>query len=148
MSLKKSNLLHHGYFIHRISHDFKIKKNESLSKYNLTDSQIKVMSYLWHEDCIPQTEIQKTMNIKPSSLTRLLDQLEKKKFIVRIPCNKDSRVKLISLTEKGKLLKKDSWNTILMLEEKLIKDFTDEEKELSLSLLKRMLNNITTEGDD
>ncbi len=148
MFYKKLNLQHHGYFINRISHDFKLKKNESLSKYNLTDSQMKVMRYLWHENCLSQTEIQKRMNIKPSSLTRLIDQLERKQFITRKISSKDSRVKLISLTEKGKILKKDSWDAIIMLEEKLIKNFTDEEKELSLSFLNRMLNNILTEGDD
>ena len=142
------NTVYPGYLIHQISHDFLLKKNKNLIKYNLTDSQIKVMNCLWRNDNIAQTEIQKFINIKPSSLTRLLDTLEKKGFIVRLPSIKDSRVKLISLTNIGTELKKEAWDTILSLEDKLINGFTKEEKDLAVTYLRRMLNNITSERDD
>lgn len=148
MYSRETNLSHHGYLIHKISHDFKLRKNESLRKYNLTDSQMKVMRCLWNKDNVSQTELLKIINIKSSSLTRLLDQLEKKGFVIRTHSSTDCRVKLVSLTEKGKLLKKESWSTILELERKLVNDFSEKEKEISLSILKRMLDNINTKGDE
>lgn len=47
-------------------------------------------------------ELAEFLDIRPSSLTELLDRLEREELVVRTPDENDKRVSRVSLTEKGK----------------------------------------------
>lgn len=83
------------------------------------------------------------MNIKPSSLTKLIDILEKKEMVIRTYDSSDARAKLIFLTEKGKSLEQKSCEIIKSLEDTLIKGLDDAEVDELLRLLKVVYKNVT-----
>lgn len=132
-----------GYIIHLINHAFLQKKNELLSKYNITSSQNKVLICLWENDGQHQSDIQKDMDIKGSSMTKLIEQLEKKNLVERRGCDKDSRAKRVYLTDVGKNIRHQSIEIVMELEAVLVKGFEEKEKKDLLSYLDRMLDNIT-----
>lgn len=131
-----------GYVMHMINHAFLQKKNDMLAQYGITSSQNKVMLCLWDNDGLSQSDILKQMDIKASSLSKLIEPLEKKNLIKREECETDCRIKRVYLTESGKELEKKSMEVIYKLEEELIKDFNLEEKRELLDYLNRILNNI------
>ncbi|MCY6484142.1 MarR family transcriptional regulator [Clostridium aestuarii] len=127
-----------GYLIHQIAHDFRFKYDKKLEQYNITCSQIKVMRCLWNKDGITQKQILQQINIKPSSLTKLINILVGKGLVERREDERDARNNLIFLTSKGKKIEKETWEIIFKMEEQLVEGFSQEEKYLLISFLVRM----------
>jgi len=44
----------------------------------------------------------RTVSYDPGAMTRMIDRLEKKRFVRRVPCPDDRRVMRLALTEEGK----------------------------------------------
>ena len=78
------------------------------------------------------TDIAKELSMKPSGATYTVDNLIKEKLIERFRSNKDRRVVLVKITNKGKKLvhsikevKGEIWKNILKnFNEKEIEEFT------------------------
>lgn len=69
---------------------------------DITPEQWTVLSYLWKSDGVTQQKLcDATFKDKPS-MTRLIDNLEKQKLVVRKRPSSDRRSNLIYLTEFGK----------------------------------------------
>ncbi len=79
-----------------------------LDKLDLTYTQYIAMLALWEERTLSVKDLGKKLYLDSGTLTPLLKSLEKKGFILRIRSDKDERVVLISLTEKGKKLRDDA----------------------------------------
>lgn len=43
------------------------------------------------------------------SITRLVDRMEKRGFVERVPCPEDARGAIILITEQGRTLRRDMW---------------------------------------
>jgi DNA-binding MarR family transcriptional regulator len=125
--------------IMQIGHHLKMRMDENLSNNNLTISQFKVLAYLWeHENKkINQKKIYDFLEIKPSSMTKLLKLLEAKGLVTKEPDLDDTRNTIIKLTKKGMESKRICILNIKEAENYLLKDFSQEEiEELVILLLK------------
>lgn len=60
---------------------------------------------LWKEDGIPITELAKRTLLEKSTLTAMLDRLEKSGHLRRVPSQKDRRKTIITSTPKNEALK-------------------------------------------
>ncbi len=72
-----------------------------LKKYNLdkiNPAQGRIFFALWQRDSIPISELAKITSLEKSTLTAMLDRMERNGFIVRIPSKEDRRAILIKLT--------------------------------------------------
>jgi len=70
--------------------------------FNITSEQWAVISYLHKEDGIYQKQIGDYLAKDKPTVTRILDLLEKRKLVIRIPDEKDRRKFKIYLTQDGK----------------------------------------------
>jgi DNA-binding MarR family transcriptional regulator len=131
-----------GYYIVKIAQDRRQWLNNRLEQHDITLSQIGVLNCLWDKDGLTQKEIQKILDIKPSSLTALIDILVEKQIVTRREDENDARVKRIFLTNKGSSLKGISMEELLGVEQKLIEGFSKEEAALLLLWLKRVRSNV------
>lgn len=64
-----------------------------------------VLTILWHKDGISQQDLVNMIHKAKSSITRLLDNMENRNLVVRIPDEHDKRNRLIYLTRKGRSLR-------------------------------------------
>lgn len=82
------------------------KLNQYFKKngYDVTTEQYRVLINLWNKDGQNQQELAKATLKNKTSITRLINGLEKKNLVVRIHDRTDHRNKLIYLTKKGKEL--------------------------------------------
>jgi MarR family transcriptional regulator, organic hydroperoxide resistance regulator len=76
-----------------------------LKSLDLTYLQYIAMMVLWEKDDISVSELGEQMNLDSGTLTPLLKRLEAKGLLQRLLSAKDERVKVLTLTEAGKLLK-------------------------------------------
>jgi len=128
----------------QIGHHLKMRMDENLSKNNLTISQFKVLAYLWeHENQkINQKQIHEFLEIKPSSMTKLIKLLEIKGLIKKASDLDDSRNTIIQLTKKGLDIKKICIQNIKETENYLLKSFSQEENEILITLLLKIKERI------
>lgn len=136
------------YTIHFIS---KTKKRatkfieEELKKHGINDlahSHGSILSVLYKEDNgLMMKEIANLIGKNKSTVTELVNKLVKLGYIKKEKSQADKRVTLISLTEKGKSIR-DTFDTISQnLVKTAYQDFTDEEEETFLRLLKKLYTN-------
>ena len=71
-------------------------------RFGLTSSQITCLEFLQENGASPISSITKTLQLSPSMLTNIIDQLETRKYIQRVRSTTDRRVILIAITSFGK----------------------------------------------
>ena len=67
----------------------------------LTAGQSKVLMALQPGDSVPMRVLAERIRTDPSNLTGLIDKLESRSLVVRVPDQLDRRVKALVLTEEG-----------------------------------------------
>ncbi|MDP6457570.1 MAG: MarR family winged helix-turn-helix transcriptional regulator [Candidatus Marinimicrobia bacterium] len=116
----------------------RLKANAEAREINMSLDQWMVMIHLWKKDGIPQNQLcHDTMKSK-GSITRLIDTLEKKNFVVRVTSEVDSRVKLVYLTHEGKRFSNDMIEVMLATRDEAVDGINDTD----ISTTKRVLRNI------
>ncbi len=87
--------------IHQLSNRIFTKKLKEYGLDELNSAQGRIMFVLWREDNIFIHELSKKTQLSKSTLTSMLDRLEKAGFIKRVHSSKDRREIIIKLTEKN-----------------------------------------------
>ena len=118
----------------------------ALARVELTAAQGPILGYLAHREDPPcPRDIEQEFRLTHPTVSGILSRLEKKGFIQLLPDETDRRVKRIHLLEKGRQCSDEIKQTIFSNEEKLVRDFTEEEKALFHSFLKRAIANMGVE---
>lgn len=81
-----------------------------LKELDLTYTQYITMMALWEKDCATVKSLGECLFLDSGTLTPVLKKLETKGYIERDRIEKDERLLVISLTEKGKKLKEKAVN--------------------------------------
>ncbi len=136
----------YGAYIIRLSKRIKYLADDNLSKHNITLEQVKIINFLdSHCDSyVYQKDIEAEFGIKRSSVTSIMQNIEKNGLITREGDQSDARIKKVLLTEKGRILSRLLKDYIENLEAVLVSGMTAEEKELFIYLIKKSLNNVET----
>jgi DNA-binding MarR family transcriptional regulator len=74
--------------------------------YDVTVEQFEILVILWKRDGQCQHELATTSGKDRPSVTRILDNMEKRALVVRVASEKDRRNKIVRLTKKGKEMQK------------------------------------------
>src|ERR1700685_3438205 len=93
-----------GYAMGRATRTLGALVNRNLARagYDVTCEQWSVMANLGKKNGQSQQELAGLICKDKTSVTRLIDNMEKHSLVVRIPDKADRRQKLIYLTKKGK----------------------------------------------
>ena len=115
-----------------------------LAPAELTPSQFKIIKFLfWQGDThIRQVDIEKHFSMTNPTVTGLLKNLEEKGWIRREVNPKDSRSKIICLTDAALTRKEELYTYGEQIEEALIHDLTEEEREMLEKLLKKLVKQV------
>ena len=93
-----------GLLIHDVARLLRVLYDRQMVSIGLTRSQWWLLTYLRFRDGINQSELGVLMDIEKAPLSRLLDRMELKGWIVRSSDNKDRRIKNIYLSDNVKPL--------------------------------------------
>lgn len=129
------------FITNKVSKKMADKMNERLVLVGSTRVQWLVMYYLLRYGKMNQSDLGKKMDIKDSTVVRLIDRMEKEEFVERVKDAKDRRVTYVMLTEKGKKRIEE----LLPIGEEMSKVFSenisDEEFEIFNKVLNKMAEN-------
>lgn len=113
-----------------------------LKDSGVTKIQWIALYYLGKHEKIRQVNLAKLMKLKPSTITRLLDRLEREGLIVRNTNLKDKREVFVSLTEKGQEKRKEIYKFGQIFNDKLVKNISIKELKTFEKTLKKLVNNV------
>ena len=77
------------------------------TKYRITGLEMEIIQWLVIDGKRKMKEIGENFNIKLSSLTSVIDKIERQKLVYRVNSKEDRRVVFLDVTDKGKKLYKD-----------------------------------------
>ncbi|WP_160680370.1 MarR family transcriptional regulator [Clostridium sp. C8-1-8] len=121
------------------------KRSQSqFMELGLSPGQPKILEVLKDMDGCMQKELAAACNVEPATITSILPSMEKNELITRKSKSYTSgkRSLSVSLTEKGRAMEKDISKIVDQVEELSFQGFAEEEKELFLSMLERVYENI------
>lgn len=117
-----------------------------VSRYDVTPVQTHVLMYLHqHGGQAPQRELTEFLRAKPSTVNGVLDRMEEKGLVRRSVSGQDARRRLITLTDKGCEQQSRFEESFLASEEAMVRGFSPQEREMLLSLLDRIVENLKEE---
>lgn len=134
-----------GLLIQKISNQLKRKIEEEIKQESsLTKTQGMVLCFLFnHEkETIYQKDIEEKFSIRRSTATEILNLMEQRNYIKRIPSTKDKRANIIIITEAGKKEERLARKKINQLENQIISSLTEKEQITLQKLLTKVEQNL------
>ena len=111
-----------------------------LEPYDVTPVQYGVLYYLWETDIHTPREIADRLQLENSTISGVLERMEKKNLIERQVSKKDRRYIEVVLTDKGASLKDAVLRTVEQFNDDVMTAFSPEEQDI----LKKSLEKLTT----
>jgi MarR family transcriptional regulator, transcriptional regulator for hemolysin len=128
-----------------VSRAWRYEMNLRLKPFGLNLSMQQVLVQLHrHPVGLMQKELARQLGIEEPTLARLLDQLEKKEWIKRIPSDEDKRCKYSKLTPKATKQIQIIEKLSRQLREEMMDGLEEEELDAGLQILSRMRTNLHT----
>lgn len=122
-----------SYFIRNIAHLMANMQDRCLNLYGISNQQARLLMYLSKHNSrgqknVKRKDLENYLNLKGSSVTSLMNGLEKNGFLERTASDKDGRRKLLSLTEKSKEIVKQMDLVFEATDNQLQEGMSDDEK--------------------
>ena len=136
---------HGGFLITKIKQLGDRTFEKVLSKRNINafnGPQGRILYVLWQEDGIPIKTLSENCGLAITSLTTMLERMEKQGLITRMQDPRDKRKTLLYLTETARLLKQDYDGVSNEMEQIYYRDFSREEIMEFEEYLDRVLKNL------
>ena len=134
-----------GGLIHKVAHKMKREIDHANQKLGVSGVQGRIIGYVRCESKnrdVFQKDIEEHFELRGSSVTSTLQNLEKMGFIVRESIPTDQRLKRIVLTKEALDIHNQITKNIEQVEKEAFSSINKEEEQLLSDLLKRILNNI------
>ena len=138
---------HYGHLLRVLNGCTENSMNSALASMDLTSAQGHIMGYIARQSQPPcSRDIEEAFHLSHPTVSGLLSRLEKKGFIEFRPDGADRRCKRIYVLPKGEQVHETMFRTIAENENRLVADFTPEEREQFVSLLLRAISNMGETG--
>jgi DNA-binding MarR family transcriptional regulator len=120
--------------------------NERLLPYDITSQQSRIIGFVCTKQRegkdVSQKDIEEAFGLKGSSVTSLLQGLERKSFITRRSDPTDERRKFVTVLPKGQELMSDFETAFQEMDEKMMQGVTSEQQQALVKTLELMVSNL------
>lgn len=127
-----------------------IKKafSKKMCHFGLSPVKFHTLMIIKHEKNVSQKNIVDALEITPSAVTQILDELEKDKYIQRLHDAKDKRKIIVTISKNGKKKLHDRWQNMHAKIDQMVDIFTDHELEVMVKIYKKLEKNINCKIGD
>lgn len=109
-----------------------------IKRYGLNPTEFAVLELLYNKGDQPIQKIGDKILLASSSITYVVDKLEKKEYLTRRPCPKDRRVTYASITESGESLLRTIFPEHTKAIQEIFGGLNDEEKSDMIEQIKKL----------
>lgn len=114
----------------------------------LTPEQFMLIDLLWNQGEMSQQELADQMHKDKNSVTRLVDAIERKGFVVRRQNTSDRRSNTLVLTEQAEQLKADAKQKGISILDKMLEGISEDELRTFLTTLRKLSLNMNISGSE
>ncbi len=137
--------------LHQLSKMVKHRVDHRMQEFGLTGQQARVLLFIGrkseNEDIFQRT-IEEEYQIRPSSVTSMLQLLERNGYIKRESVPEDARLKKLILTESGEEIIEQIRMAIDQEDNKIVDILTHEEQDQLLYILNKLLATLREATND
>lgn len=135
-----------GFHVHTLDRMIGQSFHRLYDQENLTKLQSWIIRYLYDngEKAVYQRDIEAVFHIPRSTVTGILQGLEKQGYLLRKASEKDARLKRLELTQKAVRLQDGVVQSLVQTEELLVQGISREELQVFLEVLDKMQQNLST----
>lgn len=108
----------------------------------ITPEQFSVLTHLWKQDGLQQSELAVCTHRNRANVTRIIDILEREGIVERRDDPDDRRVFRIYLTRLGKQLRKETAKCAEKSIEDSLAGVSEKDKAIVMDVLKKIINNV------
>ncbi len=120
--------------------------DDLLLPYNITTQQARIIGFVCSEQregkVICQKDIEEAFELRGSSITSLLQGLERKNFIRRHSDPSDERRKIVDVLLKGQELMSNFEKAFHDIDQQMVRNLSTEQKQTLLHTLEQMAHNL------
>lgn len=116
--------------------------NDRLMKKGISRVQWTALYFLGKHESMSQNELADKMDLKSSTIARLIDRLERDGYVRRIKEPNDRRITKLLLTEEGHTLRESLLPEGEQMSEIITQGISDAEMETFLRVLRKMTDNV------
>jgi DNA-binding MarR family transcriptional regulator len=133
-----------GFWIHRV---YQATRNEMFRRFreigeDVTPEQWAVLIRLWEQDARTQSDLSDATFRDRPTMSRILDGMQERGYVEREVDAKDSRVRIVKLTRRGRALQKKLVPVVQSLVEGAVKGIADEDLVTTRATLRKMFDNV------
>lgn len=96
---------------------------------------------------VTQKALAERLEISPAALAVTLGKLEKGGFVEKKPCERDGRLNLLALTERGTKIHRLSREQFARIDNRMFNGFSEDEMRQLCAFLTRMQNNLLADSE-
>jgi len=111
-----------GFMMQKLVRVFQLFERDEIKTYGFTTSQCYTILGLYTSGGLTMNELSEKMNLNSSTMTRILDNLVRDKYISREKDEFDRRIVIVSLTDTGKEIAKKLDITVKAYYKKVIEN--------------------------
>ena len=131
-----------GRLIYKTSQIMRNYAEKLLKPYDLTVEQFHLLKQTSLDNGISQNVICQLVEKKPANITRILDRLEKKKWVKRQPNPSDRRSSLVFLTSEGDRIIDEVSTLFESYSGRFVEGISPGDEDLFRSVLEKINNNL------
>lgn len=109
-----------------------------LAPHGVTPQQFVLLAFLWKRDGLSQTELTEKTDVDRTTLSGLIDRLEKQGLVIRANHPGDRRAYLVKLTPAGRSLESELTSIAMALRQQISTGLTADEYAQLCQLLTRL----------
>lgn len=109
----------------------------------LTPEQFMLIDLLWNQGEMTQQQLADQLQKDKNSVTKLIDAIERKGFVIRKPNIHDRRANILVLTEKANQLKPGAKQKGISILDQMLEGISEEELRKFLITLHKLNSNMT-----
>ena len=114
-----------------------------LKNIDLTPEQFLLIDLLWNQGSLSQQQLADTMQKDKNSITKLIDAIEQKGYVVRKQNPPDRRSNTIVLTDKAHDLKLEAKSVGISLLDKMIDGISEGEIKSFIDIMRKISQNMS-----
>lgn len=125
-----------------------LKKYERAAGIKLGEAQMNILYRLWQKDGVSISDIARRTNLANTTLTNMIDRLERQGLVKRERNKSNRREYIITLTDSSREIQNDYVGMVSQLREINFKGFSEEEIGTMRLYLKRIMENLEKWEDE
>lgn len=131
-----------GRLIYVTAQDIKNFAEKILKPCGLTLEQFHLLKNMSGDSGMSQRELGELVNKTPANITRILDRLEAKSFVMRCDSPEDRRASVVKLTTEGQSLVREVFGIFESFSSNLTKGITEKEQRVTREVLGKLSQNL------